>query len=118
MIEWPLDLPSTPLLEGYKEQLVDSRLVSITDSGYNKIRNRFMAVPIDVTENYLLTKSQRNILLDFYKTNLENGTSTFIKKNPVSEIDLVYRFRGVPDISQVGIHYKAKLDLEIVPQVI
>lgn len=118
MNNWPTDLPSSPLLEGYKEQPVDSRLVSLTDSGYSKIRNRFMAVPINVTENYLLTKAQRNILLNFYKNFLGNGTSIFIKKNPITETDLIYRFKDVPDITQVGLYFKAKLELEIIPQVI
>jgi len=111
MANWPASLPQTPLLEGYKDTPQDSVLRSDFD-GYTKQRNRFTAVINDIEEHYYLTDDQYSVFRSFYKNDLSNGSSEFIKKDPVSGINQNYRFVKPYDPQRVGLGWVIIINLE------
>ena len=111
---WPASLPQSPLIEGYSDVPQDSVLRFNMD-GFTKQRNRYTAVIHDVTEFYLLTPAQFNTFLTFYKNTLSNGSKDFIKKEPVSQLDKVYRFSAPYSFEFNGVSYRVELTMEILP---
>lgn len=114
MPTWPATLPQTPLIEGFSDEPQDSVLRSQM-TGLNKQRNRYTAALHDVSESYLLTPSQFDTFVSFYKDDLGNGAADFSKKNPINGLTETYRFSGVYNFSYNGVHYKVKLPLERKP---
>lgn len=116
MITWPSNVPECPLLEDYKRDEVDSRLISKVDAGLNKIRRRYSAVPINVTESFIMNKTQYSVFRDWYDNVVKGGSLVFSKHDPLSDTDREYRFVGVPSYAPVGGRYiKVTLQLEVMP---
>lgn len=105
-----------PLIEGYSENPRDSRLISMPDAGLAKIRNRYKAVPYDITERYILTKDEYIQFLTWYENDIQRGATTFIKKHPILDVNREYRFTELYEYNQVGILYEVILNLELMPQ--
>lgn len=117
MATWPLTLPSSPLLDGYSQEPEDSRIVSEVDAGARKIRNRYTGVVEKVKESYILSESQYQAFVDFYKNTLKNGAETFTKNNPTTGVSSIYRFAEPYKLTQVRYpYYQITLSLEILPE--
>lgn len=112
--EWPAELPQTPLVDGYSDVPQDS-VIRVNMTGLTKQRNRYTAVLRDVSESYLLEKDQMEIFEDFFRSTLKNGSLDFIKTEPKSGQQRVYRFSGVYSDEYNGVQYKVTLPLEILP---
>lgn len=113
---WPTTLPDCPLLDGFSESTVDSRLITSVDAGLTKIRNRYVSVPTLVTERYILNKSQFLAFKDWWNNDTKRGAERFIKTNPITGNDVEYRFVDVYEMNMIGILYEINLSLEILPQ--
>lgn len=117
MATWPVTLPQSPLLAGYKEDPVDSRIRSSVDAGAQKVRNRYTANVINVTEQYWLTEAQYNTFIDFYEDTLGNGAESFSKPHPFRIGTKLYRFLSpYSQMNSSGNFYQVQLNLEILPQ--
>ena len=112
--QWPSTLPQSPLIEGFSDTPQDSVLRSNMD-GYSKQRNRFTATIGNVEESYLLTPTQYATLKVFFHTTLGNGATDFIKNNPETGFDEVYRFSSTYSPKYDGVFYKVKLNMERLP---
>jgi len=110
MQTWPAGLPQSPLIEGFSDTPQDSVLRSPMD-GLVKQRNRFTAVVHDVTEMYLMTPVQLNTFEAFYAGTLGNGASEFLKVNPKTSLNGIYKFVGVYKAVFNGVQYKVTLPL-------
>lgn len=89
---WPAVLPQCPLIEGYNRTPVESRLISTVDAGARKIRNRYLAVPENTTEVYMLDRDQLIAFRAFFKDDIKRGAERFIKKDHTDDVDKEYRF--------------------------
>ena len=89
---WPNTLPQCPLIDGYSRTPVESRLISTVDAGARKIRNRYLAVPENTTEVYMMTKAQLATFRTFFKDDIKRGAERFIKKDHTDDVDKEYRF--------------------------
>jgi|SRR5690554_4928695 len=112
--EWPAQLPQSPLVDGYRDVPQDS-VIRVNMTGLAKQRNRYTAVLRDVQESYLMEKGEFGIFEDFYTNTLKNGSLEFLKVNPKSQQQRVYRFSGVYSEEFNGVQYKVTLPLEILP---
>ena len=116
IIQWLPNIPQCPLLQDYRREEVESRLISNVSAGLNKIRNRFLAVPIDTTESFILTRSQYNDFIQWWNTTLRRGALQFAKYEPISDSVRTYRARNQPSVVPIGGNkLKLTLDLEIMP---
>lgn len=117
MSTWPSQLPSSPLVTGYKEEDQDSLIRTDVDAGTTKQRNRFTAIMQKVTEKYVLTEEQYIYLKqDFYRNTLSNGATAFTKTHPVTGIVRLYRFTGPVVLDSVTYpYYNVTLNMEILP---
>lgn len=117
---WPATLPQAPLIEGYESEMKDSRFISNVDAGLNKVRNRYRAVPKNVTENYILKNSQKQIFANFYNDTLAGGSSRFIREDPETLVTMSYRMTTVPTYTPIGadkdgIIWRVAFDAEVLP---
>lgn len=104
MINWPIELPQLPLDNGYSRKSTESVIKFNTTKGRALQRNRSNAMPDNVTEQYYLTDAQRAILKLFYDVTTKSGTITFLKVEPETGQQLVYRISSPPkfDVSDLG----------------
>ncbi|AHX01185.1 hypothetical protein M316_0120 [Nitrincola phage 1M3-16] len=91
---WPETLPQSPLIEGYSRSPVESRLISTVDAGARKIRNRFLAVPENTTEIFMMDAQQLAAFRVFFEDEIKRGAERFIKKDPSDGQEKEYRFRS------------------------
>lgn len=117
METWPHSLPQCPLVEGYSEEVNNTRLESMPDAGAAKVRNRFTAVPINITENYYLTAQQKEDFLTFYHTTIKNGAENFLKPYYSNGQNRVYRISPSSTYSLEfnGVFWMLSLELQIMP---
>ena len=116
IIQWLPNVPECPLIDGYKRDTVESRLISSVDAGLNKIRNRYLAVPTNTTESFIMSKSQYNDFMVWYENTLRRGALRFTKKDPITDSMKVYRVRSQPTVAPVSANkLKVTLELEIMP---
>lgn len=116
MIQWPNELPQTPLLDGFSETIrSDATIIGEVEIGIPKKRPRYTAVPEIVSESYLLDKNQFNIFKNFYITDLRFGADKFLKQDPISEEQKTYRFIKNYEFDQNGIFININIELEKIP---
>jgi hypothetical protein len=116
MPSWPLALPVSPLVEGFRETPPDTVLRSTMDQGPAKLRRRTTAGAGTLTLTYMLSRSQVDTLLDFFNDSLAGGTLAFDFTHPVNGAPLSCRFRQSPAYAPINAEYfKAALELEVLP---
>lgn len=115
MATWSLDLPQSPLVNGYSSNRVPNQLDFQTDVGPAKTRRRSTATPTVVNENYILTDAQKNTLDTFYSVTTKDGSDEFTKPNPETGSTSIYKFINPPQYSRAGIYWSVQLALEIQP---
>lgn len=116
MPTWPEQLPQTPLLDGFSEEIADDAVIrSSVSAGTAKTRPRYTSVREIVDEQYLLTLSQYKIFKDFFKDDLKFGAERFTKYDPVEQEQREYRIVGEYGYSQDGIYITISLELEKFP---
>jgi hypothetical protein len=91
---WPTALPQYPTINGYNRTPISSTLEFPVDAGASKERNRATAMPEDVTERYILTTAQKEILIEFWRTTTKRGTQPFIKIQPELKQTRLYKFES------------------------
>lgn len=117
---WPADVPESPLLDGYTRQRQNSKLRTSVDAGLDKVRNRYRATPINITERYHFTNTEKQDFVTFHDDSCDGGAERFIKKNPETGIDSEYRFTAEPQYEVVGYGsdgaiWNVSLAIEIMP---
>lgn len=113
---WPASLPAAVLRADYEESLPELRLRTSTDIGPAKVRRRSSAGVRPVSGSMVLTKSQRDALIAFYRSDLVEGSLRFSMADTLDSSQTAeFRFVDPPKFSQTGTHYKVTLSLEIMP---
>jgi len=76
---WPPQLPLCPLVEGYSRSETDRSIRTEMDAGIPKVRNHLTATHTRTVERYSIHPKQLDILDDFFKYTLKNGSLPFWK---------------------------------------
>ncbi len=77
MVAWPVDLPQSPLFNGYKRREAETAIETQMDAGVPKSRQRFTAASEPLTWPTLFTDTQRDSFETFYKTTIRGGALSF-----------------------------------------
>ena len=104
-IQWPETLPQSFLLEGYQEQLQDTRVRTPMDSGPPQTRRRFTAALEFFNGRLLLNKTQMNTLKNFVKVSTNGGSVPFEWKHPTEGTTKEFLFSELPVYSPAGGDY-------------
>lgn len=116
MADWPLTLPTAPLLDRFQETLADTALRTAMDQGPAKLRQRTTAGVSQLDMAYLLTGTQAVTLENFYRSTLSGGTQSFAFHHPRRAQTVQARFRKPPRlVPRNGQYYMASVELEVLP---
>jgi len=91
-IEWPAYLPQLAEVEF---DVPDTRLMSRTDIGPAKVRNRYTFAPIVMSGRLVLNHQQVVQFLEFHATTLARGSLSFNWQHPVTDEATEMRFKSV-----------------------
>lgn len=116
MANWPTTL-ALPLLDGYGIKPQSSVLRTQMEAGPARYRQRFTAVPYDVSVSVSLTKEQMAIFKSFYEDTIHFGADWFLMSGldlgngytTDSEVHMV----GEPDESRSNQLWRVKFNLEV-----
>jgi hypothetical protein len=116
---WPTSLPQGSLREGFEEDFPNNLLVSESDDGFSKTRNKGALGPIQFTSALYLTNAQRITFLNFVKFTLKNGALRYQHKHPFDddtiEVMIVPQGEKLFTLSPYGLGWKVILKLKIMP---
>lgn len=117
---WPLTLPQTTLLEGFSLIVQNNILMSQSDAGFGKRRNKGATPPTQFTRTLQLTDAQLTIFLNFVEFTLRNGTLRFGTTHPRTgvTVELLIVPQGeslFQPIIKEGKIYKVNLKLQVMP---
>lgn len=101
-VEWPLSLPDWLRREGHSETEGDTVLRTQMEYGQDKVRKRFTKGIDSISSNMLLSKEQKPIFKEFFRTSLGGGALKFKFKDPYTQLDVVYRFSDMPVYTEIG----------------
>lgn len=114
-INWPTTLQQQANESGYSLVPGDVTLRSDMESGPPKVR-ALSTVAIDthtVSIDIDKSKDQYNILMNFYRITLQQGTQTFTFEHPLTGELAVFRFLGPPKFTPMGgVFFKANMGWE------
>ncbi len=96
---WPVSLPQSPRVSGFKEQLPETVLRTSMDAGPVKSRRRFTTGPTPVTIELYLTRAQVAILDEFFNDTCEGGALSFDWVNHRTKAPARYRFTSEPALT-------------------
>lgn len=113
---WPSTLPSSPLLDGFRETVPDNVLRTDMERGPAKTRRRTTSAVRKLSVNYLMSKAQVADLETFYGTELLGGSIAFDTMHPRSAAAISCRFVKPPVYSSAnGEYFRVALELEVLP---
>lgn len=116
MATWPLTLPQSPLLEGYRETPHDSTIRSPMDVGPSKFRRRSTVEGADIATAFVLTSSQVADLDTFYDSTLSRGVDAFDWTDPRLGTSESYRFTARPSYALLAPDlWRVEIQLERLP---
>lgn len=95
MADWPLTLPQS-MLANVSVTDDESRLTSAMDAGPASIRNRFTAITQTVEGSIILSGSELETFLSFFRETLSHGMSPFNWTHPVTGDEVSMRFKDKP----------------------
>jgi hypothetical protein len=114
-LTWPASLPA-PLLDGYQETEPDLVLRTEMEVGPAKVRRRAEKGVWRVAFELHLTAAQKGALRDFYRGSAGGGAVPFAWTDVETGTGYAARFVGPPVFRQLGVRYRAQIELEILPQ--
>ena len=93
---WPASLPQVPLLVGYQMQVGMSVLSSDTDRGPPKRRSLSDFTPHPTSLQMIMTRTQWNTFVAWFKQDLANGALSFFLTDPVTMTLKTFQFVSGP----------------------
>lgn len=95
-INWPPELPQSPLIEGFQESSQNNAIRSVMDQGKAKVRRRTTAAPRNMTYAFIMTEAQVQILDDFYLEDLFSGALPYNFEHPRTQEIRDHRIKSPP----------------------
>lgn len=116
MADWPSGIPFCPVLSTFNETIEDSVLRTQMDSGPDKTRRRFTAVPTNISFDLRpISHVQYAELQAWFRNSLGGGALAFSAKHPLTGVDGDFRFRRPFRARFSGHKVAIRLELELLP---
>lgn len=115
MPTWPATLPQKPLEAGYTPEPQDANLRSSMDTGPDKVRRRYTAVPEFLPCSFRLTQAQRDTFMTFWRETIQRGAVAYDWTHPEFDTAISCRIKGVPKRSVRGVYTLISLTIEVLP---
>lgn len=122
MANWPSTLPQEMSAETTVQD-DESRLISPMDAGPASVRNRFTAITQTIKTGMILTGSELQTFLTFFRTTLNHGRDSFTWTHPFDGSSVDMRFKTKPewkcikpDSDSSSRVWQADFELEVKPQ--
>jgi len=90
--DWPASLPQSFMLEGFEVAPPQGAVSSGVDAGQPFQRQRYTAAVQPFTGNLLMSRTQYDTLMTFWKTTLGMGALAFNWRDPVTLDDAELQF--------------------------
>jgi hypothetical protein len=114
-ISWPAYLPQVVPTGGYEERPPVTVLRSDMDAGPAKVRQRFTSGVRPIALQLILTDAQADALDYFYRVEVAGGSIPFRWRNPRTNNPASVRFADTPSMVVAGLHWRASVQLEVLP---
>ena len=101
MATWPASLPQTPNIDGFSDTPQSTVIRSRMD-GLTKQRTRFTAAVHDVSETYVIKRTQVDTFIAFFRDDLDNGGLEFDKPDFLYGGTSAYQFTESYDLKPLG----------------
>lgn len=101
MATWPASLPQFPDTNGFSD-IPQSTVIRSSMDGLTKQRTRFTAAVHDVSESYVILRSQVDTFIAFFKSDLDNGGLEFYKPDFLYGGISVYQFTEPYELEPLG----------------
>lgn len=116
MATWPATIPQVPSLDDYSAADVDATLRSGMDSGPEKVRRRYTAVPENLTCTFIMSTAQHTTFQTFFRDTIARGAIPFDWVHPETGAAVVCRIIGVPQRRFRGpFNYDVSMTIEVLP---
>ena len=83
---WPVGVPESALISGYSEQVEDNVARFQPEVGPAKLRRRTSFSQTVYQFGLIMTTTEYDSLLTFYRTTLKDGTLSFKRKHPRTQV--------------------------------
>lgn len=109
-------LPDKPDTSGYSEEYADPVIRNEMDSGPEKQRLKYTAIPLNISCQMNLSSAQKTTLLNFWKNTISYGSESFEWLNWDDDSSANYRFTAPPKVVTVtGDLWTMSLTLQRLP---
>ena len=115
MASWPVTLPQYVDQDSFSETIQDPVIRTAMDSGPQKARLRYTAVPEQYTIAMTLTSDQRTAFLTFFKATIHYGVDEFTWVHPVTQAAAYCRFTAPYNLVPDGLDFKLTISMEVLP---
>ncbi len=113
---WPASLPQKFSRNGYAEKRNVGTVRSKMDTGPDKVRRRFTAVPTTLAGSMKMTTAQTQTLDTFYQQTLAEGSLVFDWVHPRTGAAVSMRMLEPPDVRDAGPdRWAVNMKMEILP---
>lgn len=102
METWPAELQDKLNTDNFSVKFGRTIVESDTDTGLSKRRSRYTSGVDIYTSSINVDIDDFDIVMDFYKTNLNNGVDYFTFVNPLTAVLDTWRFKEEPDTRPLG----------------
>jgi len=102
--------------EGFSFSVGKSKLEASFEGGETLQKRLFRKVPDRFVGQFVLTSSQLETFINFYKTTLNEGTKTFLWKHPLNDAQVTAKFvADAPSYSSLqGDYWQVQASFEII----
>ncbi len=115
-ILWPTSLPDKVQSDSFSLNIGETVVKSDIDIGPQKVRRRFTKQIDNISATMQMTSAQYQTLLDFFRVDLNGGTSQFVFNHPISGASTYMRFMSPPVFRAIGgVMFEVTLNWEIMP---
>jgi len=101
MATWPASLPQLPDTNGFSD-IPQSTVIRSGMDGLTKQRTRFTAAVHDVSETYVIKRTQVDTFIAFFRDDLDNGGLEFDKPDFLYGGTSAYQFTESYDLKPLG----------------
>ena len=101
MATWPASLPHAPNMDSFSD-IPQSTVIRSGMDGLTKQRTRFTAAVNDVSESYVINRTQADTFIAFFRDDLDNGGIEFDKPDFLYGGTSVYQFAEPYDLKPLG----------------
>lgn len=115
MATWPSTLPQFVDQDEYTQTSKNPLIRTDMEAGPAKVRLRYTAVPEEFNISLVMTKTQFESFITFFKQTIHYGADIFLWKHPVTQTTSNCRFTGMYNAVPHGIDFKVTIPMEILP---